>query len=648
MLWSRSLHRRVLPQPGKASVGQDRLITLSYGVARSIVRSSRRGRGRGGCVTLVSSRVGAESASWSTVTSRARGAARSRGRGCRCVAGRRRCGRRAPASSGIRAPIGDGRWRGGVELESGCSAGCVASVPSTASRGLEQRDQPASRSGPSRGVERGSRGAHVEVRVCASRSSSVVANPTAAAVRRSGRAHRGRSARAWSRRSRPRPEPVSLGARDSRRDLATTAPSADVGLGADELRPAGWPRPGGTREPATVRCSVAGGALCTCRDRATARRPSGVARPTGGEPTSRRLDSRVGDPTRASPDRPRRTAGASARARSHPCEAVDRRARRAAARRPCWTTRYWFADRPDRTSSLCRMIMRMSSLFVRTLREDPADAEVPSHRLLVRAGYIRRAAPGIYTWLPLGLKVLRKIEGIIREEMDGIGAQELQLPGAAAPGALRGDRPLDRVRRQHLPAQGPQGRRLPARAHPRGDVHPRGQGPLLLLQGPAALDLPDPDEVPRRGASARRPAARPRVRHEGLLLLRRRRRRPGRQLPDAPRRLHPDLRPARLRVRHRQGDVGRDGRLEVRGVPREGRRRRGHLRPLHHLRLRRQRRGRAGRAPHARRVRRRARRPRRADARHPDHRHAWSTTSTTRSPATTGPGRRATPSRTSW
>ena len=72
--------------------------------------------------------------------------------------------------------------------------------------------------------------------------------------------------------------------------------------------------------------------------------------------------------------------------------------------------------------------MRMSTLFVRTLREDPADAEVPSHRLLVRAGYIRRAAPGIYTWLPLGLKVLRKVEGIIREEMDAIGAQEVTFP----------------------------------------------------------------------------------------------------------------------------------------------------------------------------------------------------------------------------
>ncbi|MBA2560735.1 MAG: proline--tRNA ligase, partial [Propionibacteriales bacterium] len=74
------------------------------------------------------------------------------------------------------------------------------------------------------------------------------------------------------------------------------------------------------------------------------------------------------------------------------------------------------------------MSLRMSSLFLRTLREDPADAEVPSHRLLVRAGYIRRAAPGIYSWLPLGYRVLRNIERIVREEMDAIGAQEVHFP----------------------------------------------------------------------------------------------------------------------------------------------------------------------------------------------------------------------------
>ena len=72
--------------------------------------------------------------------------------------------------------------------------------------------------------------------------------------------------------------------------------------------------------------------------------------------------------------------------------------------------------------------MRMSKLFLRTLRDDPAEAEVPSHKLLVRAGYVRRVAPGIYSWLPLGLKVLAKVEKIIREEMAEIGSQEVRFP----------------------------------------------------------------------------------------------------------------------------------------------------------------------------------------------------------------------------
>lgn len=70
----------------------------------------------------------------------------------------------------------------------------------------------------------------------------------------------------------------------------------------------------------------------------------------------------------------------------------------------------------------------MSELFLRTLRDDPADAEVPSHKLLIRAGYIRPVAPGLYSWLPLGLRVLRRIEEVIREEMDAIGGQEILLP----------------------------------------------------------------------------------------------------------------------------------------------------------------------------------------------------------------------------
>ncbi|PRB67533.1 proline--tRNA ligase [Arthrobacter sp. MYb213] len=74
------------------------------------------------------------------------------------------------------------------------------------------------------------------------------------------------------------------------------------------------------------------------------------------------------------------------------------------------------------------MVLKLSTLFLRTLREDPVEAEVDSHKLLVRAGYIRRAAPGIYTWLPLGLKVLARVEAIVREEMNAIGAQEVHFP----------------------------------------------------------------------------------------------------------------------------------------------------------------------------------------------------------------------------
>jgi prolyl-tRNA synthetase len=70
----------------------------------------------------------------------------------------------------------------------------------------------------------------------------------------------------------------------------------------------------------------------------------------------------------------------------------------------------------------------MSELFLRTLRDDPADAEVPSHKLLIRAGYVRPIGPGLYSWLPLGLRVLRKIEKVVRDEMNAIGGQEILFP----------------------------------------------------------------------------------------------------------------------------------------------------------------------------------------------------------------------------
>ena len=72
--------------------------------------------------------------------------------------------------------------------------------------------------------------------------------------------------------------------------------------------------------------------------------------------------------------------------------------------------------------------MKMSKLLMPTLREVPAEAEITSHKLMLRAGLIRRLAAGIYSYLPLGLKFYKKIENIVREEMDNAGAQELLMP----------------------------------------------------------------------------------------------------------------------------------------------------------------------------------------------------------------------------
>ena len=199
-----------------------------------------------------------------------------------------------------------------------------------------------------------------------------------------------------------------------------------------------------------------------------------------------------------------------------------------------------------------RVPTRLTHLFVRTLREDPADAEVASHRWLVRAGYIRRQAPGIFAWLPLGLKVRRKIETVIREEMEAAGAQEVHFP------ALLPREPYEESGRWESYGDGIfrlQDRKgadyLLAPTHE--EVFTLlGEGPLQLLQGPAAVDLPDPGQVPRRGPPPRRPPARPRVLDEGQLQLRLHRRGPRRLVPGAPRRLRAHLHPPRTRVRDRR------------------------------------------------------------------------------------------------
>src|SRR4051794_23530194 len=81
-----------------------------------------------------------------------------------------------------------------------------------------------------------------------------------------------------------------------------------------------------------------------------------------------------------------------------------------------------------RISSLHGAVMRTSQWFLNTLKETPADAEIISHQLMLRAGMIRKLGSGLYTWLPLGLKVLRKVEQIVREEMNQSNALEILMP----------------------------------------------------------------------------------------------------------------------------------------------------------------------------------------------------------------------------
>ncbi len=192
------------------------------------------------------------------------------------------------------------------------------------------------------------------------------------------------------------------------------------------------------------------------------------------------------------------------------------------------------------------MLQRMSTLFLRTLREDPADAEVPSHRLLVRAGYVRRVAPGIYSWLPLGYEVLRNIERIVREEMNAIGAQEVHFP------ALLPREPYEISNR--WTEYGDNIFRLKDRKDGDYLLGPTHEELFTLLVKDlysSYKDLPVwlyqiQTKYRDETAPARRHPARPGVRHEGLLLLRRRRRGAAEVLRRPPRRLHPDLRPVRL------------------------------------------------------------------------------------------------------
>ncbi len=243
--------------------------------------------------------------------------------------------------------------------------------------------------------------------------------------------------------------------------------------------------------------------------------------------------------------------------------------------------------------------MRLSKYFLPVLRETPAEAQIASHRLMLRAGMIRQAQAGIYSWLPLGFRVLAADRA---DRARGAAARRPHpAPDAdAAVGRpLARERALRRLRGRDAADQGPPPARHALRPDQRGADHrhlPLGD---LLLQGPAADALPHPVEVPRRGAAAVRGDARARVPDEGRLQLRPDRRGRAARLQPPHGQLHPHL---RADGAEGDPDARRDRADRRRPQPRvpgagADRRERGLLRPGDHR-------------PDARRPRDRLRRPR--------------------------------------
>ena len=158
--------------------------------------------------------------------------------------------------------------------------------------------------------------------------------------------------------------------------------------------------------------------------------------------------------------------------------------------------------------------MRLSRSFVPTLKETPAEAQIASHRLMLRAGLVRQTSAGIYAWLPVGLRVLQKIEQIVREEQDAAGAQEVLMPTIQPADLWRKSgryedygREMLRIRDRHERDMlyGPTNEEMITDLFKAVRSVPRA----------AADPLPHPVEVPRRGAAAFRRDARPRVPDEG-------------------------------------------------------------------------------------------------------------------------------------
>ena len=159
--------------------------------------------------------------------------------------------------------------------------------------------------------------------------------------------------------------------------------------------------------------------------------------------------------------------------------------------------------------------MKWTQTLIPTLREAPADAEIVSHKLLLRAGLIRKLTGGVYTFLPLGLRALRKVEQIIREEMDRAGAIEVLMPALQPPEIWEQSGRYETAQRRAVQGEGQRQPRMGFEPDGRGSHHHAGRERNQFLPPVAEEFLPDQHEVPRRNPPALRPDARQGIHHEG-------------------------------------------------------------------------------------------------------------------------------------
>ena len=164
--------------------------------------------------------------------------------------------------------------------------------------------------------------------------------------------------------------------------------------------------------------------------------------------------------------------------------------------------------------------MRSSQFFLPTLRENPAEAEIVSHRLMLRAGMVRQASAGIYSWLPLGFKVLKKVEQIVREEQDRAGCQEVLMPTIQSADLWRESGRYDAYGKEMLRIKDRREREMLYGPTNEEQITQIFRDCDQVVPRSSEDALSHPVEVPRRGAAALRRDARARVPDEGRLFLR--------------------------------------------------------------------------------------------------------------------------------